>query len=112
MYFKGFAGAARLRQESSEGMTSDVSRKLDRRGSRVRLSFCYTDQGAVSVCIYMTCQVYEGRRCRDGEDVVGVNTHDRVLQLQLLLLAVRGGLVLFRPLGTPDRVSLFAELIL
>ena len=79
--------------------------------------FAIDNQRAVSVCDYMTCHVYEEskeprRRCRDEEDVVGVNTHDRVLQLQLLLLAVRGGLVLFRLLGTPDRISLFAELIL
>ena len=38
--------------------------------------------------------------------------YDRVLELQVLLFAVRARLVLFGLLGAPDRVSFFSELIL
>ena len=38
--------------------------------------------------------------------------YDRVLELQVLLFAVRARLVLFGLLGVPDRVSFFSELIL
>lgn len=48
--------------------------------------------------------------CREGWN--GADTYNRVLELKLLLLAVRDRLVLFRLLGAPDRVSLFPQLIL
>jgi hypothetical protein len=39
-------------------------------------------------------------------------THNRVLQLDLFLLPVRGVLVFLRLFGSPDRVSFFSESIL
>lgn len=39
-------------------------------------------------------------------------TYDRIVELQLLLLPVRNGLVLFCLFGSPDRVSFFSNLVL